>query len=65
MKELRVYLIDCDLINEVYADLTDEQFMDYAEELGTVYSIPGFQDAFNLSGVNTNVHVIRFITIEN
>ena len=64
-KEKRVYLIDIhdirvrdiDYINE----LTDEEFVFEAEEQGKVYSLKGFEKAFNLEQVNTLTDQMRII----
>ena len=66
MNEIRVYLIDTDLLlaDINYSELTDEEFMEEAEEQGGVYSLQGFQNAFNYSDINANAEVIRFITIK-
>jgi hypothetical protein len=65
--EMRVYVInthderveDIDNLN----DLTNEEFMFEAEEQGRVYTLEGFQRAFNESEVNTEIDVIRFIEV--
>lgn len=54
--ETRVYVIDHHNVPEISYDFdaTDhESVMKYAEALGTVYSLKGFQDAFNNEEVNT------------
>jgi hypothetical protein len=61
VKEVRVYVIDVpeDTGSD---DLTDEEFMTRAEEQGTVYSLKGFQDAFNYEDtVCTEDKYIRII----
>lgn len=40
-------------------DYTDEEFMTLAEEQGTVYSLKGFQDAFNYEEIIDFNHYIR------
>ena len=72
MKELRVYVINIDEIdfeNEMPVNTTvsqtlDEKFMNIAEKQGGVYTIQGFQNAFNEEKINTAVDVIRFIEVE-
>ena len=44
-------------------DITDEEFMNLAEEEGNVYSLEGFQEAFNNSDVNTEIDIVRFINL--
>jgi len=49
-KEIRVYVInagDCDDFNDWERQGNYKAIMDKAEELGTVYSLQGFQDAIN------------------
>ena len=48
---------------KIYTHLTDEEFVSIAEENGTVYSIKGFQDAYNNDDINPAVQVIRFINV--
>lgn len=43
-KEIKIYMIDCDCGKD---DWNDAQFMTIAEEQGTVYSLAGFEKAFN------------------
>jgi hypothetical protein len=61
--EYRVYCIDPendDMFNEDGSRLTNEQFMDAAEKRGLVWSLEGFQDAFNLNRVS-DTWVMRII----
>ena len=61
--EIRVYVIDQN-VSDVYANSkTDEEFMEIAEEQGRVYTLEGFQEAFNLEEINSAIDVIRFITV--
>lgn len=64
MKELRVYAVDIDTIEEQTCLVTDEIFMQLAEERGTVYSLKGFELAFNYEELNTSTDMIRFIEVE-
>lgn len=65
--EIRVYVIEAEntlMVDErIFSDLTDEEFMDLAEEEGRVYSLEGFKDAFNEEEINTAIDVIRFINV--
>lgn len=67
-KEVRVYVVNTsdERVSDIdsFTDLTDEEFMFEAEEQGRVYTLEGFQRAFNLSDVNTQSDVIRFIEVE-
>lgn len=61
--EIRVYVIDQN-VSDVYANSkTDEEFMEIAEEQGRVYTLDGFQEAFNLEEINSSIDVIRFISV--
>ena len=44
-KQIRVYMMEVD--DKGSDDYSNEEFMTLAEEQGTVYSLKGFQDAFN------------------
>jgi len=63
MKEKKVYVID--LINLPdgihYEDITDQDFMNYAEFEGTVYSLKGFENAINQDDFDFLNCVIRII----
>ena len=71
--ETRVYVVknidsiglmsDILIDDKHYTDLTDEEFMTLAEEDGTVYTIQGFQEAFNNEEINSAIDVIRFISV--
>jgi hypothetical protein len=64
--EYRVYCIDMD-DDELYAedfdgvwDLSDEKFIEHAERQGLVWSLEGFQEAFNQDGVS-DTWIMRII----
>lgn len=58
--ETRVYIIDSS-----YAIPTaDEDFMTLAEEIGRVYTLQGFQEAFNLEEINSAIDYIRIINVK-
>lgn len=59
MKEIRVYVIE----GKEYYSLSDEDFMDIAENNGRVYTLRGFKEAFNLEEVNSSIDTIRFIEV--
>lgn len=59
--EIRVYGIDPDYYDGVIQDLPDDQFQEEAEAQGLVWSLQGFQDAFNLDGISSFNLFIRFI----
>lgn len=65
--ETRVYVIDTfDLdIDVVPTSWDDERFMSEAESQGGVYTLEGFQEAFNRDDtINSGVDFIRFIKVE-
>ena len=65
MKELRVFIVT--LSKEVPEPhvLGDEDFMSIAEKNGTVWSLEGFERAFNVNNeVDSSVDIIRFIEVE-
>ena len=57
MKEIRVYLVkeDDPLLKSL---ATDELFIKNAERQGTVFSLEGFQHAFNDGQINSNTDLI-------
>ena len=62
--ETRVYVIDTFNVRGInWNDLTDEEFINLAEEDGNVYTLQGFQEAFNSQDINTEIDVIRFINV--
>lgn len=65
MKETRVYVIDTSETEETNLnEISDEQFMDIAEEQGSVYTLKAFETAFNRESVYTGLDFIRFIEVE-
>ena len=63
MEEIRVYLVDFynyNLGDGVY-DWDDERFISEAEKQGTVYTIVGFQYAYNEGDINGENSYIRII----
>jgi len=65
--ETRVYVINTndERVEDIesISDLTNDEFMFEAEEQGRVYTLKGFQIAFNESEVNTETDIIRFIEV--
>lgn len=62
--ETRVYVVDTfNIGKKEWDNLTDEEFMHLAEESGNVYSVKGFQEAFNMEEVNSEIDIIRFINV--
>ena len=61
MRKLRYYLIDLNVIGDFYLRCSDEEFMSIAEEQGFVYSLEGFQDAFNNCSIDQENCILRII----
>lgn len=57
--EYKIYMIKVD--DKGSDDYTDKEFMTLAEEQGTVYSLKGFQDAFNYTDSISEDYYIRII----
>ena len=62
--ETRVYVVDTLSTRDTNWDIiSDEEFMNLAEQDGRVYTLQGFQEAFNLEEINSAIDVIRFISV--
>lgn len=64
---IRVYIINLDKLDDIKGsdDYSNEEFMDIAEEQGTVYTLKGFQNAFNYEESISPINCyIRFIDTE-
>lgn len=62
--ETRVYVVDVhSIVNKHHSELTDEQFINLSEEQGTVYTLSGFQEDFNIGRFDAPHYVIRFLTV--
>jgi len=59
--ETKIYVLDQNSHDCFVGGYSDEKFMELAEEDGRVYSLEGFQNAFNMEEVNTAVDIIRII----
>jgi hypothetical protein len=55
---MRVYVIDTTNLDKGFEEMSQEEFMTESERQGRVYSIHGFQRAFNEEEVNVNTDVI-------
>ena len=72
MKELRVYVINVDdvdfekemPVNTAVSELSDKKFIEIAERQGSVYTLQGFQNAFNNENINSSADIIRFIEVD-
>ena len=73
MKELRVYVVNMEDFEGEFQNLSDEEVMNIAEESGSVYSLKGFENAFNSCDsenyarfieLNADYSYIRFIEVE-
>jgi len=58
--EKKFYLVNADNYDNIYL-MSDEEFMDIAEENGDVYSMEGFQEAFNMEDVSTANQFLRIL----
>jgi hypothetical protein len=63
---MRVYVVDANDAGDDFScnQCSNEEFINEAERQEMIYSLEGFQKAFNLSEVNTEIHFIRFIEVE-
>lgn len=66
MKEIRVYVVDCNDYEGCgcLTTMHHEEFMAIAEELGTVYSLKGFETTINNSWLSLDNAFIRFVEVE-
>ena len=60
--ETRVYVLDTTKYDKSLM-WGNETFMRVAEKEGSVYSLQGFQKAFNLEEINSSIDVIRIINV--
>lgn len=51
-------------VNTTVEELSDEDFIEIAEEQGLVYTLNGFTQAFNNENINSSTDIIRFIEVE-
>ena len=58
----RVYAIDLYEIDKSVTDLTDDEFIDIAEQQGYVWTLEGFEKAFNNEEVSDQ-WIIKIVTI--
>ena len=63
--ETRVYVVDMNENDFDGDNTTDEEFITLAENNGRVYTLEGFQQAFNFEEINSSIDVIRFISVES
>ena len=65
--ETRVYVVNQEDSEKEVQNLTDEEFMDIAEQWGRVYTLQGFQETFNnqKDEVSHSEDFIRFINVPN
>lgn len=63
--ETRVYVLDTqDLsINKFFGELTEEEWIAECERQGRVYSLRGFERAFNEEEISTATDVVKFINV--
>ncbi len=63
MKETRVYVLEVYPEHRDYSQLDNEDFMDIVEESGRIYTLEGFEKAFNAQEINSELDIIRFIEV--
>jgi hypothetical protein len=63
--ELRFYLIDTNDVSDDfdYIDCTNDEFIEMCEEKGSIYSLEGFNKAFNQQDISTIAHQLRMIEV--
>ena len=61
--EIRVYVVNVNDNDFDGDNTTDNEFMTLAENNGRVYTLDGFQEAFNFEEINSGIDVIRFINV--
>ncbi len=67
MKEIRVYCIDCEACEDErdFRTISNDDFIELAEQDGNIYTLDGFQHAFNQEEINSCVDYIRFIEVDS
>jgi hypothetical protein len=61
--ELRAYVVYWDDLVGKKIPITDNEFITEAELQGTIYSLKGFQTAFNDDAINSSTCSVRFLTV--
>lgn len=62
--ETRAYVLDTFNVNKQDWDkFSDEEFITLVEEDGNIYTLDGFQEAFNSVDINSEIDVVRFISV--
>ena len=67
MDNIKVYGVDVDIFYKEYShhklidNLTNEEFIEESEKQGLVWSLKGFQDAFNYAEIDNEYIYIRII----
>lgn len=56
--EKKVYVIDTTNLEKGFAEMSKEELLDASEKQGRVYSLEGFQRAFNEEEVNVATDII-------
>ena len=66
MKEIRVYVVNCDNYEgcEDLLAVSNLRFIEIAEEQGSVYSLKGFENDVNADWLGLDNAYIRFIAVE-
>ena len=64
--ETRIYLVDIsdmEFEDDIPTSWSDEKFMTEAEKQGGIYSVNGYQKAFNDDNINQTSSYVRFIDV--
>lgn len=63
--ETRVYVLDTQniSIDKGFTELTEEEWIAECERQGRVYSLQGFEIAFNEEEINTEFDVVKIINV--
>ena len=71
IKEIRVYVVNIDKVEDCLdeyvphlTDFNEEKFITEAENKGSVYTLPGFQHAFNYEEISDVSDMIYFKEVE-
>jgi hypothetical protein len=64
-KEIRVYVLNYQdiSIDKGFSELTEKEWMVECERQGGVYTLEGFQCAFNGEEIDSRYYLIKFIKI--
>lgn len=64
VSEVRAYVLDADKVAD-YTKLSTKDIQEIAERTGRVYSLNGFQEAFNYGDISSENEFIFFVEVEH